>query len=175
MGSKFNDEYGSGVYRVIADNDKEHTCAYVTFLDAVEGKFKVEDYVVPEGTETSFKIVAIDNRAFEKCQDLTEVVIGKYVESIGDYAFHDCYKLKKVTIPSKVKKIGKAAFRSCKALKNIYVKTKKLTSASVGSKAFYKTYDKPKVYVPNSKLSAYKSLFTARKMSKNAKFYGKYK
>ena len=40
--------------------------------------------------------------------------------------------IKKVSIPSKVQKIGKNAFYGCSGLKYLTVKTKKLTSKTVG-------------------------------------------
>ena len=46
--------------------------------------------------------------------------------------------IKKVSIPSKVQKIGKNAFYWCSGLKYLTVKTKKLTSKTVGKGAFMK-------------------------------------
>ena len=61
--------------------------------------------------------------------------------------------IKKVSIPSKVQKIGKNAFYGCSGLKDLTVKTKKLTSKTVG--AFKKLNKKAKIKVPKSKLKLY--------------------
>ena len=73
--------------------------------------------------------------------------------------------IKKVSIPSKVQKIvvistnvtkiGKNAFYGCSGLKYLTVKTKKLTSKTVGKGAFKKLNKKAKIKVPKSKLKLY--------------------
>ena len=63
--------------------------------------------------------------------------------------------IKKVSIPSKVQKIGKNAFYGCSGLKDLTVKTKKLTSKTVGKGAFKKLNKKAKIKVPKSKLKLY--------------------
>ena len=60
--------------------------------------------------------------AFNKCANLTSVVIPDSVVRIGEYAFVDCSKLANVTIGSGVKEIGIYAFKECSSLKGITVK-----------------------------------------------------
>lgn len=104
----------------------------------------------------------IGTGAFQGCTKLQAVTVGGSVAVIGDRAFYKCGKLQKITIPVNVNKIGKSAFYGCKSLKNINIKTKKLSSKSVGSKAFKGIYSKATVKVPRSKFAAYKKMLKAR-------------
>ena len=70
--------------------------------------------------------------------------------------------IKKVSIPSKVQKIGKNAFYGCSGLKYLTVKTKKLTSKTVGKGAFKKLNKKAKIKVPKSKLKLYAKILKSR-------------
>ncbi|MBU5430889.1 leucine-rich repeat protein [Kineothrix sp. MSJ-39] len=92
------------------------------------------------------------------------------VTEISDRAFYNCKKLKSVTIGKNIKKIGSKAFYNCKNLKKITVKTKKLTTKSVGTRAFGNTYKKVTVKVPASKYKTYKKLFVKKGINKKAKF-----
>ena len=98
------------------------------------------------------------------------VVIGKYtykVTEINKNAFRNLKKLEKVTVGKNVKKIGAGAFFGTGKLKNIIIKTTGLSS--VGKKAFTRTNANVKIIVPRSKLSAYKTLFKGKGLSKKAK------
>ena len=48
--------------------------------------------------------------------NITKVIIGEGVTSIGDFLFANCTKLTSVSIPSTVKTIGESAFANCTAL-----------------------------------------------------------
>ena len=84
-------------------------------------------------------------------------------------AFYKNKKLKKITIPASVVKIGKQAFFGCKNLKTITIKTKKLTSKSIGAKAFKGTHKKARVKTPAGKSKAYKKILRKKGLSKKAK------
>jgi len=59
----------------------------------------------------TYKVTAIDNKAFKKNNKIKKVYIGKNVKSIGAGAFFGTKKLKMVVINSvKLKKVGKKAF-----------------------------------------------------------------
>ena len=92
------------------------------------------------------------------------------VTEISDKAFYNCKKLKSVTIGKNVKKIGSKAFYNCRNLKKITVKTKKLTTKSVGAKAFGNTYKKVTVKVPASRYKTYKKLLVKKGINKKARF-----
>ena len=53
--------------------------------------------------------------------DITKVVIGNGVTSIGEEAFYDCIRLASITIPDSVINIGRAAFGNCTSLVSINI------------------------------------------------------
>ena len=94
--------------------------------DSVSG-----DYVIPDGIE------CIAGGAFQRCVDLTSVLLPDSVTSIGSDAFVGCRKLKApiynsivfarmpqtyvgdYTIPSGIQKIAGGAFRFCRKLESV--------------------------------------------------------
>ena len=80
------------------------------------------DVVIPEDVtyeDQSFTVVCIDTGAFEDCYDLTSVVIGDSVESIGENAFLGCTSLTSVTVGCGVTAIGSKAFNYCNSLQTV--------------------------------------------------------
>ena len=75
----------------------------------------------------------IGSLAFSDCENLTSVVIGDSVTSIGDDAFSGCKNLTSVEIPNSVTSIGDGAFCYCSYLKSV---TLGANVASIGSGAF---------------------------------------
>ena len=57
--------------------------------------------------------VLIAVNAFDYCQDLTQVIIGRNLAYLGDYAFSECYSLDSIVIPDSVTTIGEYAFYYC--------------------------------------------------------------
>ena len=55
----------------------------------------------------------IGDRAFFRCESLTDIVIPDSVTSIGDRAFTNCRSLSEVVIPDSVTSIGDRAFYGC--------------------------------------------------------------
>ena len=66
-------------------------------------------------------VTSIGEHAFIECDNLTTINIPNSVTSIGKNAFLGCYSLKTVTIGSGVTSIGKSAFESCNSLTEITV------------------------------------------------------
>ena len=66
--------------------------------------------------------------------DVTTVIIGEGVTSIGSYAFDYMYGIKSIQLPSTVTKIGAGAFDSCVNLKSITIPHSVKT---IGEYAFY--------------------------------------
>ena len=88
----------------------------------------------------TFKVTAIDTRAFKYCKGITRVTIGKNVTSIGREAFANNRKLKKIQINSTVLK-------------------------TVGRNAFKGIPDDAVIKVPSKKLKAYKKLLKGKGQS----------
>ena len=66
-------------------------------------------------------VTSIGDDAFIGCTDLTSVTIGAGVTSIGDEAFMSCTGLTSVTIPESVTSIGYEAFRYCTGLTSVTI------------------------------------------------------
>ena len=65
--------------------------------------------------------------------DITSVVIGDGVTSIGNYAFRECVYLTSVTIGSNVGSIGQDAFNACQSLASVSIPA---SVTSIGNYAF---------------------------------------
>ena len=83
-------------------------------------------------------------------------------------AFKGNKKITNVTIGKNVKTIGASAFYGCKKLKKLTIKTKYLTSKSVGKKAFSGIYKKAIIKVPAGKKKSYKKLLKKHGVSARA-------
>lgn len=99
--------------------------------------------------------------AFYGC-GLQSVTIPNSVTKIEKSAFKKNSNLTKVVIGSKLKTIGSSAFEEDKKLKSITIKSQNLKSKSVGSKALSKTNSKLVIKVPAKKVAAYKKLFKGK-------------
>ena len=78
---------------------------------------KVKSVKIGKGLKT------IPDRAFYKCEKLTDLSIGKGVKTIGEYAFYECMKLKAINIPNNVTKIKNYAFCRCCGAKKLTIGT----------------------------------------------------
>ena len=90
-----------------------------------------DGFTVYDGTEATE--YSIYKRAFYDCYNLTSVIIGENVKSIGSYAFYDCSGLTSVTIPDGVTSIGSYAFAYCSGLTSITIPD---SVKSIGNYAF---------------------------------------
>lgn len=57
-------------------------------------------------------VTEIDDRAFDRCENLFHVIISDSVEKIGRYAFSSCKGLTNITLPSNITEIDDCAFQS---------------------------------------------------------------
>ena len=97
--------------------------------DSVEVTYRGDDYLFRDdeysGNVTipakadGYRVTAIGEEAFRKCETLTSVTIPNSVTSIGDRAFYDCSSLSSITIPNSVTSIGRDAFTGCTSIKSI--------------------------------------------------------
>ena len=99
-------------------------------------------------------VTSIGNQAFYDCEGLTSVTIGSGVISIGDGAFHVCDGLTSVTIPNSVTSIGEWTFGGCSSLTSVTIYA--ATPPTLGSYVFFNTNNCP-IYVPATSVNAYKS------------------
>ncbi|MBR2904003.1 MAG: leucine-rich repeat domain-containing protein [Clostridia bacterium] len=79
-------------------------------------------------------VTSIGSYAFEDCDGLTSVTIGKSVTSIGAYAFARCSSLTSIVIPDSVTSIGSYAFYNCTSLTSVIIGD---SVTSIGEDAFY--------------------------------------
>lgn len=66
-------------------------------------------------------VTSIGENAFLSCRSLTSVTIGSGVTSIGDDAFYYCSGLTSVAIPDSVTTIGDSAFGHCNSLTSVVI------------------------------------------------------
>lgn len=66
-----------------------------------------------------YKVTAVDNEAFNQCDDLQSITFGDNVTTIGDKAFLGCNQLTELVLPQGLTSIGTYAFCFCFGLKTI--------------------------------------------------------
>jgi len=93
----------------------------------------------------SDKVTSIDIFAFNLCTSLIDVKFSDSLESIGDYAFYQCSSLFNVKFLDKLENIGQYAFYDCQNLSSIDFSNNLKT---IGSYAFYGCKLLEAVYIP---------------------------
>ena len=63
-----------------------------------------------ENNGTTYNVTAIDERAFQSCNELTGITVPEGVTSIGRMAFAQCTALESISLPSTLNVIGSMAF-----------------------------------------------------------------
>ena len=108
-----------------------------------EGAFSFQNIIIgydPRKQPLSIRIPdtvkTIEKNAFESCEELKSMILGKNITSIGDDAFRDCSSLKSISLPSGVKSIGQEAFLGCESLSSISIPK---TVKDIGKDAFEDT------------------------------------
>lgn len=76
---------------------------------------KVEDYVVPDGTD-EIKLL------FANCNSLKSLTLPNTVKDISNWVARNCTALKTITLSSSLEYIRNGAFAECPELRNIYIK-----------------------------------------------------
>jgi hypothetical protein len=92
--------------------------SFVTSIgnNAFERCSKISNFVIPN----SVKI--IQSNVFNSCFALREIIPGNILnDTISDYMFNRCFNLTGVVIPMNVTNIGKYSFSNCTSLKNITI------------------------------------------------------
>ena len=68
---------------------------------------------VSDASGNSYRVTAIDARAFLSCTTLTGVVVPEGVTTIGQLAFGGCSALDSIVLPTTLSQIGAQAFNGC--------------------------------------------------------------
>lgn len=89
----------------------------------------------------------VPSGAFQRCSNLTNVIIGDGVTNIGDYAFENCYHLTNITIGDNVTSIGDEAFGGCESLTSIMIPN---SVTSIGRYAFSHCDFLTSIVIPDS-------------------------
>ena len=92
-------------------------------------------------------VTTIGEAAFRSCSHLTSVNIPNSVTTIGGWAFSICSSLTSVTIPNSVTTIGDNAFMGCSSLTSVTIPN---SVTEIGSDAFSKCTNLQKVNIGNS-------------------------
>ena len=84
----------------------------ILYIDerAFQGCTSIVDLVIPDS------VIYIGARAFYKCEALENVTLGKGITHISSYTFYKCISLKSVSTSENLVSVGDYAFRGCTAL-----------------------------------------------------------
>lgn len=88
---------------------------YKTGASQPSGSAVVIDSVI-DVKGKQYKVVMIDDWAFDGCKSMQTVCIPPTVSYIGGYAFCDCENLRSITLPNSVKSLGNCCFINCRRL-----------------------------------------------------------
>lgn len=145
------------------------TTAKVTVNGAPATVSKTNYEITSDSTAILTGVTNKSKKSTKKITVNTVKVDGKTykVTEIAPKALANMKKLTKVVIGKNVTKIGAKFLYKSKKVKTIYIKTKKLTKASV--KNSLKGSSVKTVKVPKSKVKAYKKIFTKKNCGKKVK------
>lgn len=152
--------------------DQSSLTATVTGISDIKNGDPV-DIVIPEYVEhegQQYKVTAIGDNAFNRCDKLNSVTISNTVISIGRWAFEYCTGLTSVSIGNSVTTLNSRAFSGCSNLTLLTLPNSvttinmgafefcsSLTSVTLGdslnylgNRAFYKCTGLKSVNIPNS-------------------------
>ena len=84
---------------------------------------------------------------YSHSSDITSVIIGEGITTIGNYAFYQFNSLSSVTVPSTLTSIGSHAFHNCGVLLSIAIPD---GVATIGEEAFMFCSNLTSITIPNS-------------------------
>ena len=114
--SCYDFEEGGIFYKIIGEG--KVSVSYETRnYNSYSGNVVIPATVTHDGV--TYKVTAIEEKAFYGCIELTGITIGSNVSSIGNYAFMNCTDLTQVTLPNYVVNVGTQAFAGCTGLTQV--------------------------------------------------------
>ena len=120
-------------YNVLSEEDRTVEVTY-HYYDSDNSSYVSGDLVIPQRilySGKTYKVTAIEERAFRYCSSLTSVEIPNSVTKIEPLAFSDCSGLTSVTIPNSVTKIYGTSFNGCSNLTDINVSEENTSFCSI--------------------------------------------
>lgn len=158
--------YGSNMWAFSGcKNLKKFTVAddnprYSTIDGVLFNKEKTELIGYPNAKSPTYSIpnsvITIGENAFERCSDLTSVVISASVAKIDNFAFTYCSSLKSVTLGKNVTSIEFGAFYNCENLASINIPN---SITVINSSTFEYCKSLTSINIPNSVQTIYSHAF----------------
>lgn len=116
----------------VSGYNKEKSPSFISIPAKVQKEGKVYDVVeISSNAFTGMNsikkvkmpktLLNINNFAFYRCENLTDLQIGEAVNHIGYDAFGECTQLKKIEFPNTKLKLDDAAFARCKGVTELYI------------------------------------------------------
>lgn len=96
-----------------------------------------KEVVIPTAYDGK-KVVAIADRAFSECDNITSVSIPETIEKIGARVFYGCTGLTSIRIPSSVTEVGTQVFYKASNLSTVYYESNYYPSAKFWDNSFLK-------------------------------------
>lgn len=130
LGVQAYDFYVDGLYyRIIDQSNKK--------VAVTQGDTKARGaIVIPETINNGgviYEVTQIDEGTFNKCEDITSLIISNSIIKIGGYVCNGCTALKTVIIGNELKEISRFAFYGCSDLEKVTFGSKVET---IGDSAF---------------------------------------
>ena len=138
--SSYNFMVDNILYTIISSNDNTVEVSGNGTTNGYPNHEYKGDLIIPstvsnarlDGVVETYRVTKIGNYAFDRCTNLTSVIIPNSVTVIGSYAFRGCTKLSTVAIPESVKFISWYAFSEASASTVIIPSTSKMTEEGAG-------------------------------------------
>lgn len=119
------------------------------------GDITVPSTVIYRGGEYAVK--EIEKSAFYQCKDITSIIVGDSVSSIGSSTFYGCSSLKTITLGNGITTISDYAFYGCSSLENLTIPANLVT---IGNNTFQNCDKLSKIELPDKVVSIGEKAFT---------------